>query len=49
LVAELEKAETYEKPGRAQELNRELVDIQHRLSELNPEWEQEATKLATLD
>jgi len=49
LVAELEKAETYETPGRAQQLNRELVDIQHRLAELNPEWEQEATKLATLD
>jgi ATP-binding cassette, subfamily F, member 3 len=49
LVAELEKAETYETPGRAQQLNRELVDIQQRLAELNPEWEQEATKLATLD
>jgi ATP-binding cassette subfamily F protein 3 len=49
LVAELEKAETYEKPGRAQELNRDLVDIQHRLGELNPEWEEEATKLEALD
>ena len=49
MVAELEKAETYEKPGRAQEINRELVDVQHRLAELNPEWEQEATRLATLD
>ena len=49
LVAELEKAETYETPGRAQQLNRELVDIQHRLAELNPEWEQEATKLSALD
>jgi len=49
IVAELEKAETYEKPGRAQQLNRELVDIQHRLAEVNPEWEQEATKLAALD
>jgi len=48
-VAELEKAETYETPGRAQQLNRELVDIQHRLAELNPEWEQEATKLSALD
>jgi len=44
----LEKAETYETPGRAQQLNRELVDIQHRLAELNPEWEQEATKLSAL-
>jgi len=49
MVAELEKAETYEKPGRAQEINRELVDVQHRLAELNPEWEQEATRLAALD
>src|ERR1019366_7349328 len=36
MVAELEKAETYEKRGRAQEINRELVDVQHRLAELNP-------------
>jgi ATP-binding cassette subfamily F protein 3 len=49
LVAELEKAETYETAGRAQQLNRELVDIQHRLAELNPEWELEATKLSGLD
>jgi ATP-binding cassette subfamily F protein 3 len=49
LVAELEKAETYETPGRAQQLNRELVEIQHRLAELNPEWEQQATKLTALD
>ena len=49
IVAELEKPETYEKPGRAQEINRELVDVQHRLAELNPEWEQEATRLAALE
>ena len=49
MVAELEKPETYEKPGRAQEINRELVDVQHRLAELNPEWEQEATRLAALE
>jgi ATP-binding cassette subfamily F protein 3 len=48
LIVELEKPDTYETPGRAQQLNRELVDIQHRLAELNPEWEQEATKLAAL-
>ena len=49
MVAELEKAETYDKPGRAQEINRELVEVQHRLAELNPEWEQEATRLAALE
>jgi ATP-binding cassette subfamily F protein 3 len=49
IVSELEKPETYEKPGRAQELNRELVTIQDRLGELNPEWEQAATRLTELD
>jgi ATP-binding cassette subfamily F protein 3 len=49
IVAELERPETYEKPGRAMELNRELVDIQQRLTELTPEWEQQATRLAALD
>jgi ATP-binding cassette subfamily F protein 3 len=48
LVTELEKQETYEKPGRAYQVNRELVDIQERLAELNPVWEQQATKLAEL-
>jgi ATP-binding cassette subfamily F protein 3 len=49
LLAELEKQETYEKPGRAQQVNRELLNVQHRLAELNPQWEQEATKLSALD
>jgi ATP-binding cassette subfamily F protein 3 len=49
IVAELERPETYEKPGRAMELNRELVDIQQRLAELAPEWEQQATRLEALD
>ena len=49
ILIELEKPETYEKPGRAQEINRELMDLQHRLAELNPAWEQEATRLAALD
>jgi ATP-binding cassette subfamily F protein 3 len=49
LVAELEKQETYEQPGRAQQINRDLMDVQHRLTELNPEWEQEATRLAALE
>jgi ATP-binding cassette subfamily F protein 3 len=49
LVAELEKQETYEKPGRAQELNRDLMHVQQRLAELNPEWERQATRLAALD
>src|SRR5882724_591962 len=49
LVAELEQQETYEKPGRAQQINRELVHVQEQLTELNPKWEQQATRLATLD
>jgi ATP-binding cassette subfamily F protein 3 len=49
IVAELEKAETYDKPGRAQQINRELADVQHRLVDLNPQWEQEATRLAALE
>ena len=49
LIAELEKAQTYERPGRALEVNRELVAVQQRLAQLNPEWEQQATRLASLD
>ncbi|MEI6392607.1 MAG: ATP-binding cassette domain-containing protein [Verrucomicrobiota bacterium] len=49
IIAELEKQETYDSPGRAQAINRELVDVQHRLAELNPEWEKQATRLAALD
>jgi ATP-binding cassette subfamily F protein 3 len=49
LTAELEKHETYEKPGRAQEINRELLEVQQRLAHLNPAWEKQATRLAALD
>jgi ATP-binding cassette subfamily F protein 3 len=49
MIAELEKQETYELPGRAQAINRELVEVQHRLAEVNPQWEQQATRLANLD
>ena len=49
LIAELEKPQTYERPGRALEVNRELVAVQQRLAQLNPEWEQQATRLASLD
>ncbi len=48
LIAELEKPQTYERPGRALEVNRELVAVQQRLARLNPEWEQQATRLASL-
>jgi len=49
LIAELEKPQTYERPGRALEVNRELVAVQQRLAQLNPEWEQQATRLASLN
>jgi ATP-binding cassette subfamily F protein 3 len=49
LVAELEKPETYEQAGGAVGINRELMDVQRHLAELNPQWEQEATRLAALD
>jgi ATP-binding cassette subfamily F protein 3 len=49
LIADLEKPETYESPGRAQQINRDLLDVQHRLAALNPEWEHAATKLAEME
>jgi ATP-binding cassette subfamily F protein 3 len=48
LTAELESSATYEKPGRAVEVNRELLHAQERLAELNPEWEAAAGKLAEM-
>jgi ATP-binding cassette subfamily F protein 3 len=49
IVAELERPETYEQPGLAQKINRELAEVQRRLADLNPEWEREATRLAGLE
>ena len=48
LTAELENPETYEKPGRAQEINRELAHVQERLAQATPEWEAAESKLATI-
>jgi len=45
LTAELEKAETYEKPGRAMEINRELTAVLHSLAETTAQWEAAATRL----
>ena len=49
LTAELEKPETYQQPGRAMEINRELIHVQERLAELTPEWETAASKLETIE
>jgi ATP-binding cassette subfamily F protein 3 len=46
LAAELENPATYEKGGRAMQLNREWQEITRRLKELGEQWEQAATKLA---
>jgi hypothetical protein len=45
----LEKQETYDAPGRATQINRELVEVQTRLSKLNPEWEKQAALMAEAD
>ncbi len=45
---ELENPATYEKPGRAAHLNREMVHLQERLAELNPQWEAAAGKLSAM-
>jgi ATP-binding cassette, subfamily F, member 3 len=49
IVDELEKAETYEKPGLAQKLSRELIQVREELASLTPAWETAATKLAELE
>jgi ATP-binding cassette subfamily F protein 3 len=49
LVKDLEDPSTYEKPGAAVELNREVVAIQDRLADLTPLWEEAATRLAALE
>jgi len=49
LINELEKPESYEQPGRAQQINRELLTVQQRLTELNPQWEDQAAKLTGLE
>jgi ATP-binding cassette subfamily F protein 3 len=49
LTAELEKPETYEKPGRAMQINRELMEVQDDLASATTEWEQAATALANIE
>jgi ATP-binding cassette subfamily F protein 3 len=49
LTAELENPATYEKPGRAAQVNRELLHAQERLAQLNPAWEAEAGKLSAMN
>ena len=49
LTVELEKPETYEQSGRANQINRELVQVQEDLAGLTKQWEESATKLDTID
>jgi ATP-binding cassette subfamily F protein 3 len=49
LTAELEKPETYQQPGRAVAINRELSGVQHSLAERTAQWEQAATKLSATE
>jgi ATP-binding cassette subfamily F protein 3 len=49
LTTELENPATYEKPGQAAQMNRELLHAQERLAQLNPEWEAEAGKLSAMN
>jgi len=49
LTVELEKPETYQQPGRAMEINRELIYVQERMAEISPEWEAAALKLGTME
>ncbi len=46
LTAELELPETYEKPGRAVEVNRHLTGITEALARAVPEWEAAASQLS---
>src|SRR5439155_4525779 len=49
LTAELENPETYQQPGRAMELNRELTGMMESLAKTTAEWESAATTLAAFE
>ena len=49
LTAELEKQETYDSPGRAVQVNRDLVEVQDELAKTTKAWEEAETKLAAID
>jgi ATP-binding cassette subfamily F protein 3 len=48
LTVELEKPETYQQPGRALAINRELTGSLEALKALNAQWEAAAMKLENL-
>ncbi|KAB2660174.1 MAG: ABC-F family ATP-binding cassette domain-containing protein [Verrucomicrobia bacterium] len=48
-TAELERSETYSKPGRVQEINQSLRTLAEEIERLNTNWEAAATRLAELE
>ncbi len=49
LTTELEDFATYQKPGRAREINLELAEIETNIRHLTEEWDRAAEKLMELD
>ena len=49
LTNDLERPETYEQPGRALQINRDLSAVSEDIKRLTHQWEAAATELATLD
>ena len=49
LTADLEKQETYDNPGRAVQVNRDLVEVQEDLAKTTAAWEEAELKLAAID
>jgi ATP-binding cassette subfamily F protein 3 len=49
LTAILEAPETYQEPGKAQHVNRELSSVVEQLREATLEWEEKATELSGLE
>lgn len=49
LTAELENPETYQQPGKAQHLNRELSVVTDQLQSATDEWEKAASRLTELE
>ena len=49
LTAEMEKPETYTKPGRSLELQQQVRAVAHDLHKATTDWEAAATKLAELE
>ena len=49
LATELELPETYATPGKANQINRELLHVHDRLPQATAEWEDASTELSALD